>query len=180
MFERGKAEPFQRGQQAAVPVEITLDGGATAKGKLFISAARGLGETLNTDIAFLEFQPYGGERTYIAKSTLKSVRPVHVPAAANPQSRLKEIDQFDPYAVLGVKAGAAWEDIRAAYVRLSKSYHPDRYASVELPVEVLDYMLAMARRVNAAYAALEAPRKAANRPAAATRAEAAYAATPRN
>lgn len=179
MFERGRTETPQQGQQAAVPVEIALDDGTTAKGRLFVAAARGLAESLNGNLAFLEFQPYGGDRMFLAKSALKSIRPVHVPVAGNLNARTRDIDQFDPYAVLGIKAGTPWDGVRAAYVRLSKSYHPDRYAMAELPPEVRDYLSAMARRVNAAYAALETSRKAVNRPAAAARAEAAYAAHPR-
>ncbi len=56
------------------------------------------------------------------------------------------------------RAGASRDEVRQAYLRLAKAYHPDRYASVELPEEVRDYLSAMARRVNAAHAALETPR----------------------
>ena len=66
-------------------------------------------------------------------------------------------DSFDPYSVLGVVRGATFDEIRQAFVRLSKLYHPDLYANVALPGEVKDYLAAMARRINAAYHALEAP-----------------------
>jgi curved DNA-binding protein CbpA len=56
-------------------------------------------------------------------------------------------------------AGASREEARQAYFRLAKDYHPDRYATVELPKEVRDYLAAMARRINAAHAALETPIK---------------------
>jgi hypothetical protein len=42
---------------------------------------------------------------------------------------------------------------------MAKAYHPDRYATAELPQEVSDYLAAMARRINAAHAALETPIK---------------------
>jgi DnaJ domain len=58
-----------------------------------------------------------------------------------------------------LRTGAARDEIREAYVALAKAYHPDRYANVVLPPEVADYMAAMARRINAAHAALEAPEK---------------------
>jgi curved DNA-binding protein CbpA len=45
--------------------------------------------------------------------------------------------------------------VRARFHLLAKAYHPDRYAAAELPAEVTTYLEAMARRVNAAYAALE-------------------------
>jgi curved DNA-binding protein CbpA len=46
-----------------------------------------------------------------------------------------------------------------AYFALAKAYHPDRYATAELPAEVRDYLAAMARRINAAHAALDVPQK---------------------
>ena len=48
---------------------------------------------------------------------------------------------------------------RRQVFRLAKAYHPDRYATAELPAEVRDYLAAMARRINAAHAALEVPLK---------------------
>ena len=65
-------------------------------------------------------------------------------------------------------AGATHDKIRQAYIELAKIYHPDRYATVTLPVEVTDYLSAMARRINAAYAALDAKQPSgARKPAAA-------------
>ena len=46
-----------------------------------------------------------------------------------------------------------------SYFALAKAYHPDRYATAELPEEVRDYLAAMARRINAAHAALEVPER---------------------
>jgi curved DNA-binding protein CbpA len=34
----------------------------------------------------------------------------------------------DPWKVLGVRQGASQEEIKSAYRRLVKQYHPDRYA----------------------------------------------------
>jgi curved DNA-binding protein CbpA len=82
-----------------------------------------------------------------------------VPKAANLGARLSDPDGFDPHAVLGLAAGASREEVRQAYFRLAKAYHPDRYATAELPEEVRDYLAAMARRINAAHAALEVPQK---------------------
>jgi curved DNA-binding protein CbpA len=62
-----------------------------------------------------------------------------------------------------VSSGAAWDDVRQAYLTLSKTYHPDLYSSVALPAEVKEYLAAMARRINAAYRALEEPQQTAKR-----------------
>ena len=71
--------------------------------------------------------------------------------------RPRDADGFDPFVVLGIAPGADKEEIRRAYVGLAKNYHPDRYATAELPDEVRSYLADMARRINAA---LRRPRHA--------------------
>lgn len=172
MFERTRVDNAP--EASAVPVEVVLADGTLTKGKLLVSAGKTLSDALNGTAAFIEFEPYGGERTFLSKAQLASVQLVGVPKAANLSARTRDGDSFNPHAILGVAANAGWEEIRQAYHKLAKSYHPDRYASAELPVEVQDYLAAMARRVNAAYAALETPRQAAKIPTAAARAAAVY------
>ena len=52
-------------------------------------------------------------------------------------------DDFDPHMILGISTESTWEEVRAAYVQLSKIYHPDRYSATALPVEVGDYLEAL-------------------------------------
>src|SRR5581483_10945161 len=113
-------------EPGAVPVELTLTDGTVAKVKLLVPAGKALADLLNGGGGFVEFEPYGGERRFVAKSQLASVRPVGVPRVPNLAARAREADSFDPYALLGVPRGAAWEEIRQAYHRLAKAYHPDR------------------------------------------------------
>ena len=172
MFERTRVDNVP--EPSAVPVEVVLADGTLIKGKLLVSAGKTLADALNGTAAFIEFEPYGGERSFLAKGQLASVQLVCVPKAVNLSARTRDGDSFNPHAILGVAPNAGWEEVRQAYHRLAKSYHPDRYASAELPSEVQDYLAAMARRVNAAYAALEAPRQAVKIPTAAARAAAVY------
>lgn len=160
MFERNKIDTAGYQQQMTVPVEVTLDDGEFIRGKFIVPASRTLFDVLNNAGAFVEFEPYGGERSIIAKSAFKAVRLVNAPTPQNLSARSREIDTFDPYAVLGLTRGAPFEEARAAYHALAKVYHPDRYSSVELPAEVHDYLSGMARRINAAFAALEQPAQA--------------------
>jgi cation transport regulator ChaB len=153
MFERNFAPTQDIG---AISVEITLDDGTVQNGRLLIPASRTVFDILNGPSAFLEFEPYKGERRYVSKSALKAVR---LMAGAKPVSltqKLRDLDGFDPFAILGVTADTEWNSVRAAYLAATKSYHPDRYASADLPSEVTAYLSGMLRRINAAYAALTA------------------------
>jgi hypothetical protein len=137
-------------------VEITLEGGETFKGKFPAPPGRTLMELLNSGTAFVEFEPFGGERTCLAKSSFKLVRSMTVPVHPALPAAVKDLGgSFDPHAVLGVAPGADKEDVHRAYLQLAKAYHPDRYATVELPAEVLEYLAAMSRRINAAHDTLE-------------------------
>jgi hypothetical protein len=157
MFERNTIDNVP--QVSAIPVEITLVDGTVVKGKLLAPAAKAVADVLNASTGFVDFEPYGGERSYIAKSQLASVRPVGIPKAPGLQARTRDIDGFDPHAVLGIARNAGRIEIREAYLSLAKTYHPDRYAAVELPREVRDYLDAMSRRINAAFSALDVPEK---------------------
>jgi hypothetical protein len=155
MFERNRVDSISDG----VPVEITLADGEAIKGKLMVPPGKTVADALNGTGAFIEVEPYGGERMFLAKAHLATVRPVGVPRGVNLQARLADADGFDPHRILGLAVGATREEVRAAYFALAKAYHPDRYTTVELPQEVRDYLASMARRINAAHAALEVPEK---------------------
>jgi hypothetical protein len=157
MFDRGSRG--ERGAEGPVAVQLTLAGGHELQGKLLLPQGRALSDVLNGNASFVEFEPAGGERTFIAKSALQSVTPMNVPAKPDLWAGSSEPGSFDPLAVLGLKPGASREEARDAYVRLAKVYHPDRYESVDLPREVRDYLAAMARRVNAAHHVLESAQK---------------------
>ncbi len=157
MFERTKIDNAP--DLTAMPVETVFVDGTIVRGKLMVPTTKCIADLLNGSGAFLEFEPYGGERNYVAKAQIASIKMLGVPKLPNLNVRLKDYDGFDPYAVLGVKPGATREDIRQAYFALAKAYHPDRYATAELPSEVIEYLFAMARRVNAAHAALSTEQK---------------------
>lgn len=171
MFERNRVDNVP--EPSAVPVELALADGTLAKGKLLVPMGKTLADVLNGSGGFVEFELYGGQSRFVAKAQVASVTPVGVPRVPNLAARAKELDSFNPHAILGVAQDAAWDDVRQAYHRLAKTYHPDRYASAELPAEVIEYLYIMARRVNAAYAALETPHQV-SKAAAAARSAAVY------
>jgi DnaJ domain len=137
-----------------------LSDGQRLIGKLLLPPGRTLPEVLNGQAAFIEFQPSDGPRMFIAKSALHNVTPATVPPPApDLWAGPSQGPGFDPFAVLGIDADATHELARQAYHKLAMVYHPDRYATADLPREVKDYMSVMARRVNAAYDAVRSRQK---------------------
>ena len=68
------------------------------------------------------------------------------------------LDQLDYFGVLKVPQTATPPDIKAAYYRESRAYHPDRYAALD-SVELKEMIGRIYRRVNEAYTVLRDDRK---------------------
>ena len=68
MFERSRVDNVP--DLTAMPVEATFADGSVVRGKLLVPATKGIADLLNGGGAFLEFEPYGGERTYVAKAQI--------------------------------------------------------------------------------------------------------------
>ena len=153
MFERSKGDTVDT---SGVSVVLTLTDGTELKGRLAVPTGRSMGEILNGTAQFIEFEEYAGARTFLAKHAIGHIR-LASPPRGQGLARMRDADGFDPHAILGLPLGARFEDVRSAYLAKAKTYHPDRYANAELPEEVKRYLEDMARRVNAAFSALEEP-----------------------
>jgi len=68
------------------------------------------------------------------------------------------LDQLDYYGVLKLDASAGAADVKAAYYRESRQFHPDRYAAVE-SAEVREMIGRIYRRINEAYTVLRDDQK---------------------
>lgn len=156
MFERTRIDGGAGETTSGVSIVLSMVDGAELKGRLAVAQGRSLGDVLNGPAPFVEFEEFDGPRQFLAKHAIGGVR-LLAPPRGQGLARMRDTDGFDPYGTLGLPLGAPFEDVRAAYLRKAKSYHPDRYANAELPEEVKAYLEGMARRVNAAFAALETP-----------------------
>jgi hypothetical protein len=81
VFERNRTDG--PAETTAVPVEIGFADGSIAKGRLIVPVGKGIADVLNGSGGFIEFEPYGGERGFLAKAQLCRVRPMGVPRAPN-------------------------------------------------------------------------------------------------
>ncbi len=151
MFRRYEPEAVQ----TAVPVTLKRTSGTVERGRIVLPFHKTLDDVLNGPATFVEFHPYGAEKIFIAKSEILAVDPNNVPKPSDVNVKLHSTnDVMDPYDVLGIPRGASLAEVKKAYHKLAKLYHPDRYANAELPDEVTVYLAGMARRVNAAYATI--------------------------
>lgn len=155
MFERSRVDNKVQSQSVAVPVELTLDDSSILKGDLLMPSTRPIQEVLNGSNVFVEFKGYGKEAQLLAKSTIRAIHFVNAPGAGHLRHANRGDECFDPHQTLGLPAGATHDQIHKAYVTLAKTYHPDRYATADLPDEVRDYLASMARRINLAFQALQ-------------------------
>lgn len=157
MFERNRVD---NRTTLAISVEISLDDGSVITGRAALPSHRGVHQLLDGDDAFLFVAPFDGEPIFVPKASVKSVRMI-MPVRPQPLNiPVVDATAFDPYKILGVAPTAPWDEVRAAYHRLSKMYHPDLYAAVTLPKEVAAYLDGMTKSINAAFRAAKSPRRA--------------------
>ena len=133
-------------------VTLHFSNGSKAVASLRLSMAGKLSEVLNNQDRFLDVITSDGQQQYVSKSSVLKVEIVDPPKARlNQQRRNSDRSQFDPHAILGVSNSTGKDEMRSAYIQLVKSYHPDRFANLDLPQEMKDYAAAMQARINMAY-----------------------------
>jgi DnaJ-class molecular chaperone len=69
------------------------------------------------------------------------------------EGRAAALDRLDYFEVLGLSQSANAQEVKAAYYRESRAYHPDRFAALPSP-ELRDLLGRVYRRINEAYTIL--------------------------
>ncbi|MEZ5844676.1 MAG: J domain-containing protein [Hyphomicrobiaceae bacterium] len=152
MFERN---PVDNLSALTIAVEVTLADGRQLAGRAALAHGRSIHQLLDGSDGFLYLEGFDGDADFLPKADIRGLKVVRGSPAqplVQPSATARDID---PARVLGVARNAPWEDIRAAYHRLVKQYHPDRYAGLDLPPEVARYLDAMAKQVNLAFRLLK-------------------------
>ena len=144
MFDR------TRSVTGRMPISIVMIDGETLHGTIGVAMSGKLDDAMNNPAPFLDFETVAGERVCLAKHAIRKVEMVTVPKT-DQFSRRTASDSFDPYAVLGVAPGSDAATLREAYHARARDYHPDRFAVIEMPQEMKDYVTAMLTRINIAY-----------------------------
>lgn len=134
-------------------VTLTFSDGRSETVSVRLPLSSKLHEALNNSDTFLDVVNGEGQQYFLAKSAIVRVELLEVPKAnqLNLLRRASDNGGFDPYQVLGVARAADAESIRQAYHAMIKTYHPDRFAGIDLPREMKDYAAAMIVRLNLAF-----------------------------
>jgi hypothetical protein len=134
-------------------VVMTLSDDSMVTGAVRMPLSNKLGDALNGPEPFLDVLTPRGEQQFIAKAHVRSVRSMEMPRADQLDLLAREagLAQIDAHAVLKLEKGAGPEEVKQAYHKMARLYHPDRIASYELPDEIKDYARAMLVRINLAF-----------------------------
>lgn len=149
---------WRRQNSDAIAVELQLVDGSVRKGRLLVSRDKSLRDTFNVPgEAFVDFDCRRDGPIVLAKASVRIIR-VESEKKSDDQTKIDalaarkaELDKLDPYKFLGVSSSVDSDGLHKAYIAMARTYHPDRYADTNLPPEILDYLNAMARRINGVY-----------------------------
>lgn len=136
-----------------VMVVLTLADDTAVTVSVRMPLSNKLGDALNGPDPFLDALSPGGEQQFIAKSAIRIARPLVMPKTDQLDLEAREtgLGDLDAHAILQIEKDAGQEEVRQAYIRMARLYHPDRIASYELADEIKDYARAMLVRINLAY-----------------------------
>ena len=141
-----------RNRRSRRKIAVTLD---TGDGEeivyMFVNPTERVIDTLNDEREFLPFERPDGSVIIIAKKTIKRMSPMEIK---------REIDQGDPYDLLGITLTATDEEVHAAYPRAVAAVHPDRLNSMGLPGDFMEMATMRAAQLNDAYRKIRTLRKA--------------------
>lgn len=136
-----------------VTVELTCADGRKLLGKVVVPYGSDLVRVINGGARFIEFEDMDGTIRFVAKDAMIEI--VEAKNKKPPKLHNPLLDETqNAYRVLNVAESASHEEVRAAYARLAKRYHPDQYTTVQLPQEVASYMSRMFEHISMAYQAI--------------------------
>ncbi len=127
-------------------VRIVLKDDSPIEGYLFCGQEERVGDVLNDNRVFLPVEQLDGKLIYMHKQNIAQLTPKDV-------KNLSKLPR-NPHEMLGIRKDASMEEVKQAYRKMTRHYHPDRLASMDLPEDIMEYANLMFLNINAAYEAV--------------------------
>jgi hypothetical protein len=147
-------------------VDMVMTDGSTMRAIVMIPREKTLKDVFNVTDPFLEVECLENGPIVFQREAMRSVRPASLPRAAQLEKRQAAVEKLNARQVLGLSRAAGSDAIAAAHDKLKQDYDPARAQAAGMPGEVVEYMVAMCRRLDAARRELEAFDEASKLPAA--------------
>ena len=139
-----------------MPVLITMSDGTQINGAVRLTLTNKLTDALSTSDLFLDILTEDGEQQFVSKAAIRLIRATDG-ARTQQEAGPRPFAQgpVDPYSTLKLQRDASPDDVKKAYHKMVRLYHPDRIASFDLPEDMLEYARDMLVRVNLAFEELK-------------------------
>jgi len=135
-----------------VAVHVDRDGGNGEElAYMFIAPVQRVTDVLNDDRNFLPFERPDGSVFVVAKRTIRCIMPLELG---------RQINESNPYELLGVTLAASDEEVQQAYRCSIEAVHPERVNALGLPQDFLELATRRAAQLSNAYRRITALRKA--------------------
>ena len=138
MFERNKSRQHRRADRRRH--RGGLEDGRVLKGKVAIPMSKSIYDVLNGTSMFSSSSRSTASASSSPSRRCERSRCCRSGVARTSARACATWTVSIRMTILGLSRGAAWDEVKAAYHRLAKVYHPDRYSAAELPAEVRDYL----------------------------------------
>lgn len=147
-------------------VDMVMTDGSTMRAIVMIPREKHLKDVFNVSDQFLEVECLENGPVVFQRESLRTVRPAGLPKAEQLDKRIAAAEKLNAHQVLGLPKRPTADLVAAAYDTLRAKYDPARATAAGMPDEVVLFMEAMCRRLDAARDALEAVSKPLEAPAA--------------
>jgi len=137
-------------------LEVCLADGTIIRGTMLIPRDKSVREFIGQPEPFLDIECNENGQMLLSKVQLRYVRPIELPKADNLERQMKQLEKLDAFAVLKLPKTATQAQVDEAAASLLDVYVPMEEMVPLLPPEVLEYMAAMKKRIEAAKAEITA------------------------
>jgi hypothetical protein len=157
---------WRKNNSDPMTVDMIMTDSTTMRAIVMIPRDKTLKDVFNVTDTFLEVECLENGPVVFQREALRTVRPATLPKAIQLDKRLAAAEKMHAHLVLKITKITDLDSIAAAHEKLKDQYDPARAVAAGMPAEVVDFMEAMCRRLDAARNELESILRQVEKPAA--------------